>query len=106
MLYKLIKHIIYILIGYTVPQRLLRGYIFIIEDVLCGTIRVGSVISLNKLNNIQRAYYDNNKYKVKVIHKTSSQSHKGRRDRLNQLQQYYINKYSSQYKAFFTVKIF
>lgn len=99
MLYKLIKHIIYILIGYTVPQRLLRGYIFIIEDVLCGTIRVGSVISLNKLNDIQRAYYDNNKYRVKVIHKTSSQFHKERRDRLNQLQQYYINKFSSQYKV-------
>ena len=99
MLYKLIKHIIYILIGYTVPQRLLRGYIFIIEDVLCGTIRVGTTISLNKLNNIQRTYYGNTKYKVKVIHKTSSQSHKGRRDRLNQLQNYYIDKYSSQYKV-------
>lgn len=87
------------LIGYTVPQRILRGYIFIIEDVLCGTIRVGTTISLNKLNNIQRAYYDNNKYKVKIIHKTSSQLHKQRRDRLNELQQYYINKYSSQYKV-------
>lgn len=99
MLYKLIKHIIYILIGYTVPQKVLRGYIFIIEDVLCGTIRVGSVISLTKLDNIQRAYYGDNKYRVKVIHKTSSQFHKERRDRLNQLQNYYIDKYSSQYKV-------
>lgn len=99
MLYKLIKHIIYILMGYRASQTLLRGYIYIVEDVLCGTIRVGTTISLNKLNNIQRAYYDNNKYKVKVIHKTSSQFHKERRDRLNQLQQYYINKFSSQYKV-------
>lgn len=99
MLYKLIKHIIYILIGYTVPQKILKGYIFIIEDVLCGTIRIGSVISLNKLNNIQRTYYGDNKYRVKVIHKTSSQFHKERRDRLNELQQYYINKLSSQYKV-------
>lgn len=99
MLYKLIKHIIYILIGYGTSQKLLRGYIFIIEDVLCGTIRIGTTISLNKLNNIQRAYYDNNKYRVKVIHKTSSQFHKERRDRLNQLQNYYIDKYSSQYKV-------
>lgn len=99
MLYKLIKHIIYILIGYTVPQRILRGYIFIIEDVLCGTIRIGTTISLNKLNDIQRTYYDNNKYRVKIIHKTSSKLHKQRRDRLNQLQQYYINKYSRQYKV-------
>ena len=99
MLYKLIKHIIYILIGYTVPQRLLRGYIFIIEDVLCGTIRIGSVISLNKLNNIQRTYYGDNKYRVKIIHKTSSKLHKQRRHRLNELQQYYINKLSSQYKV-------
>lgn len=87
------------LIGYTVPQRLLRGYIYLVEDVLHGTIRVGATISLNKLHDIQRAYYDNNKYKVKIIHKTSSKFHKERRDRLNQLQQYYINKFSSQYKV-------
>lgn len=99
MLYKLIKHIIYILIGYRVPQRLLKGYIYIVEDVLCGTIRVGTTISLNKLNNIQRAYYGDTKYKVKVIHKTSSKLHKERRDRLNQLQNYYIDKFSSQYKV-------
>ena len=99
MLYKLIKHIIYILIGYTVPQRLLQGYIFIVEDVLHGTIRVGTTISLTKLQDIQRAYYGNNKYRVKVIHKTSSQFHKERRNRLNQLQNYYVNKYSSQYKV-------
>lgn len=99
MLYKLIKHIIYILIGYTVPQRILRGYIFIIEDVLCGTIRIGTTISLNKLHDIQRTYYGDNKYRVKVIHKTSSKFHKERRDRLNQLQQYYINKLSRYYKV-------
>lgn len=96
---KILIGIISRLIGYTVPQRLLRGYIFIIEDVLHGTIRVGTTISLNKLNDIQRAYYGDNKYRVKVIHKTSSQFHKERRNRLNQLQQYYINKYSSQYKV-------
>lgn len=99
MLYKLIKHIIYILMGYRASQTLLRGYIYIVEDVLHETIRVGTTISLNKLSDIQRAYYDNNKYKVKVIHKTSSKLHKQRRDRLNQLQQYYINKLSSQYKV-------
>ena len=96
---RILINIIKWLIGYTVPQKVLRGYIFIIEDVLCGTIRIGTTISLNKLNNIQRAYYGNNKYKVKVIHKTSSQFHKERRSRLNELQQYYIGKYSSQYKV-------
>lgn len=98
----MIKHIIYIisrLLGYRASQKVLRGYIFIIEDVLCGTIRIGSVISLNKLNNIQRNYYGDTKYRVKVIHKTSSQLHKQRRHRLNELQQYYINKLSSQYKV-------
>lgn len=99
MLYKLIKHIIYILIGYTVPQKVLRGYIYLVEDVLHGTIRVGATISLNKLHDIQRAYYGDNKYRVKVIHKTSSKLHKQRRDRLNQLQNYYIDKYSRQYKV-------
>lgn len=96
---KILIGIISRLIGYRGSQRLLRGYIYIVEDVLCGTIRIGSVISLNKLNDIQRAYYDNNKYRVKVIHKTSSKLHKQRRDRLNQLQNYYINKFSSQYKV-------
>ena len=98
----MIKHIIYIisrLLGYRASQTLLRGYIYIVEDVLCGTIRVGTTISLTKLQDIQRAYYDNNKYKVKIIHKTSSKFHKERRDRLNQLQQFYINKYSRQYKV-------
>lgn len=99
MLYKLIKHIIYILIGYTVPQTLLRGYIYIVEDVLCGTIRIGTTISLNKLNNIQTTYYGDTKYRIRVIHKTSSKLHKQRRHRLNELQQYYINKLSSQYKV-------
>jgi hypothetical protein len=96
---KILIGIISRLIGYTVPQRLLKGYIYIVEDVLCGTIRVGSVISLTKLDNIQRAYYGDNKYRVKVIHKTSSQLHKQRRDRLNELQNYYVNKFSSQYKV-------
>ena len=96
---KILIGIISRLLGYRGSQTLLRGYIYIVEDVLCGTIRVGTTISLNKLNNIQRAYYDNNKYKVKIIHKTSSKFHKERRDRLNQLQQYYINKFSSQYKV-------
>lgn len=96
---KILISIIKWLIGYTVPQRILKGYIYIVEDVLCGTIRVGTTISLNKLHDIQRTYYGNNKYRVKVIHRTSSQFHKERRNRLNQLQQYYINKYSSQYKV-------
>lgn len=96
---KILIGIISRLIHYKASQKVLRGYIYIVEDVLCGTIRVGSVISLTKLNNIQRAYYGDNKYRVKIIHKTSSKLHKQRRDRLNQLQQYYINKLSSQYKV-------
>ena len=96
---KILIGIISRLMGYRASQTLLRGYIYIVEDVLCGTIRIGSVISLNKLNDIQRTYYGDTKYKVKVIHKTSSKLHKQRRDRLNQLQNYYIDKYSSQYKV-------
>ena len=96
---KILIGIISRLIGYRVPQRLLRGYIYIVEDVLHETIRVGTTISLNKLHDIQRTYYGDTKYRVKVIHKTSSQLHKQRRHRLNELQQYYINKLSSQYKV-------
>lgn len=96
---KILIGIISRLLGYRGSQKLLRGYIYIVEDVLHETIRVGSVISLNKLSDIQRNYYGDNKYKVKVIHKTNSQFHKERRDRLNQLQNYYIDKYSRQYKV-------
>ena len=96
---KILIGIISRLLGYRGSQRLLRGYIYIVEDVLHETIRVGTTISLNKLHDIQRTYYSNNKYRVKVIHKTSSKLHKQRRDRLNQLQNYYIDKYSSQYKV-------
>lgn len=96
---KILIGIISRLLGYRGSQKLLRGYIYIVEDVLHETIRVGTTISLNKLHDIQRTYYDNNKYKVKVIHKTSSKLHKQRRDRLNQLQNYYIDKYSRQYKV-------
>jgi len=96
---KILIHIISRLVGFRGPQKLLRGYIYIVEDVLHGTIRIGTTISLNKLHDIQRSYYGDNKYRVKIIHKTSSQLHKQRRDRLNQLQQYYINKYSDQYKV-------
>ena len=96
---KILIGIIRWLIDYNVSQELLRGYIYIVEDVLCGTIRVGTTISLTKLQDIQRAYYGNNKYRVKVIHRTSSQFHKERRNRLNQLQNYYVNKFSSEYKV-------
>ena len=96
---KILIGIISRLMGYRASQKLLRGYIYIVEDVLHETIRVGTTISLNKLNDIQRTYYDDTKYRVKVIHKTSSKLHKQRRHRLNELQQYYINKYSSQYKV-------
>lgn len=96
---KILIGIISRLLGYRGSQKLLRGYIYIVEDVLHETIRVGTTISLNKLHDIQRTYYGDTKYRVKVIHKTSSKLHKQRRDRLNQLQNYYINKYSSQYKV-------
>lgn len=96
---KILIGIISRLMGYRASQRLLRGYIYIVEDVLHETIRVGTTISLNKLDDIQRTYYGDTKYRVKVIHKTNSQFHKERRARLNQLQQYYIDKYSSQYKV-------
>lgn len=96
---KILIGIISRLLGYRGSQKLLRGYIYIVEDVLHETIRVGTTISLNKLHDIQRTYYGDTKYRVKVIHKTSSQLHKQRRHRLNELQQYYINKLSSQYKV-------
>lgn len=96
---KILIGIISRLLGYRGSQKLLRGYIYIVEDVLHETIRVGTTISLNKLHDIQRTYYGDTKYRVKVIHKTSSKLHKQRRHRLNQLQNYYIDKYSRYYKV-------
>lgn len=96
---KILIGIISRLMGYRASQKVLRGYIYIVEDVLHETIRVGATISLNKLHDIQRTYYGDTKYRVKVIHKTSSKLHKQRRHRLNELQNYYIDKYSRQYKV-------
>ena len=39
------------------PQELLEGYIYILKDELIGTIRIGSCISQNKIEDIKKHYY-------------------------------------------------
>lgn len=74
-------------------DRRLEGYVYIIEDLILGTIRIGSSISLSKIDDIISHYYYSSNFTVHIIHKTSNTSHTARRQRLQELTQHYINKY-------------
>lgn len=75
-------------------QELLEGYIYIVEDKLLGTIHIGSSISQNKIEEIKQTYYRSKKYKLQIVYRTHSTSHKQRREVLSELQDYYYNIYN------------
>ena len=81
------------------PQELLEGYIYIVEDKLLGTIHIGSSISQNKIEEIKQTYYRSKKYKLQIVYRTHSTSHKQRQKVLSELKQTYYNIYSKQYKV-------
>ena len=76
------------------PQELLEGYIYIVENMMTGSIRIGSSISQNKIEDIRQTYYRSSKYMVRIIHKSCSSNHKDRQLRLQELKNYYYNMYS------------
>lgn len=76
------------------PQELLEGYIYILKDELIGTIRIGSCISQNKIEDIKKHYYKGSRYKLQIVYRTHSTSHKQRREALSELQDYYYNIYN------------
>lgn len=76
------------------PEDLLQGYIYILKDELIGTIRIGSCISQNKIEDIKKHYYKGSRYKLQIVYRTHSTSHKQRREVLSELQDYYYNIYS------------
>ena len=76
------------------PQELLEGYIYILKDELIGTIRIGSSISQDKVEEIKQTYYRSKKYKLQIVYRTHSSSYKQRREGLSELQDYYYNMYS------------
>ena len=75
------------------PQELLEGYIYILKDELLGTIHIGSSISQNKIEEIKQTYYRSKKYKLQIVYRTHSTSHKQRREALSELKQTYYNIY-------------
>ena len=75
------------------PQELLEGYIYILKDELIGTIRIGSCISQNKIEDIKKHYYKGSRYKLTIVKQTHSTTHKQRREVLSELQDYYYNIY-------------
>lgn len=81
------------------PQDVLNGYIYILKDELIGTIRIGSCISQNKIEDIKKHYYKGSRYKLTIVKQTHSTSHKQRREALSELKQTYYNIYSKQYKV-------
>ena len=76
------------------PQELLEGYIYILKDELIGTIRIGSCISQNKIEDIKKHYYKGSRYKLTIVKQTHSTTHKQRQKVLSELQDYYYNIYS------------
>ena len=106
---QLIKHIFYmiqIVIGiiYRPTHKkqsgdLLQGDIYILKDELIGTIRIGSCISQNKIEDIKKHYYKGSRYKLQIVYRTHSTTHKQRREVLSELKQTYYNIYSKQYKV-------
>ena len=81
------------------PQELLEGYIYILKDELIGTIRIGSCISQNKIEDIKKHYYKGSRYKLQIVYRTHSTTHKQRQKALSELKQTYYNIYSKQYKV-------
>ena len=81
------------------PQELLEGYIYIVENMMTGSIRIGSSISQNKIEDIKKHYYKGSRYKLQIVYRTHSTSHKQRREALSELKQTYYNIYSKQYKV-------
>ena len=101
---QVIKHMIYVIkILLNVISRpthkkqctdLLQGYIYIVENMMTGSIRIGSCISQNKIEDIKKHYYKGSRYKLQIVYRTHSTSHKQRREALSELQDYYYNIYS------------
>ena len=78
----------------TGADRRLYGYVFTITNTFTNSVYIGSSISQDKIEEIKQTYYRSKKYKLQIVYRTHSTSHKQRREALSELKNYYYNMYS------------
>lgn len=83
----------------TGADRSLYGYVYTITNTFTNSVYIGSSISQDKIEEIKQTYYRSKKYKLQIVYRTHSTTHKQRQKVLSELQDYYIDKYSKQYKV-------
>lgn len=78
----------------TGADRRLYGYVYTITNTFTNSVYIGSSISQNKIEEIKQTYYRSKKFKLQIVYRTHSASHKQRQKVLSELQDYYYNMYS------------
>lgn len=78
----------------TGADRRLYGYVYVVENVMSGSLIVSSHISINHIQEIKNTYYKSSKYKLTIVQQTCSSNHKDRQLRLQELKNYYYNIYN------------
>ena len=78
----------------TGADRRLYGYVFTITNTFTNSIYIGTSISQNKIEEIKQTYYRSKKFKLQIVYRTHSTTHKQRQKVLSELQDYYYNIYS------------
>ena len=78
----------------TGADRRLYGYVFTITNTFTNSVYIGSSISQDKIEDIKKHYYKGSRYKLTIVYRTHSTTHKQRQKVLSELQDYYYNIYS------------
>lgn len=76
------------------PGRRLYGYVYTITNTFTNSVYIGSSISQNKIEEIKQTYYRSKKFKLQIVYRTHSTSHKQRQKVLSELKQTYYNIYN------------
>lgn len=77
-----------------VGNRRLYGYVYTITNTFTNSVYIGSCISQNKIEDIKKHYYKGSRYKLQIVYRTHSTTHKQRQKVLSELQDYYYNIYN------------
>ena len=72
----------------------LYGYVYTITNTFTNSVYIGSSISQDKIEEIKQTYYRSKKFKLTIVYRTHSTTHKQRREVLSELKQTYYNIYN------------
>ena len=78
----------------TGADRRLYGYVYTITNTFTNSVYIGSSISQNKVEEIKQTYYRSKKFKLQIVYRTHSTTHKQRQKVLSELKQTYYNIYN------------